>query len=113
VIFVLYGKSIKVLKAINYLCDREETTSSLDIVVYFHNHVNDLDLENTIKYLSDMGYVELLPGASFPMKLKPTHIGKHYAEIQRREFKEFLMKSVLTPILIAFITALITSLLAK
>ena len=49
----------RVLKAINYLCDIADshTTSSLDLIVYFHNHVKDLDLYATLQQLVSDEYI--------------------------------------------------------
>ena len=40
----------RVLKAINYLCsqDNSQTTSNLDLMIFFHQKLKDLDLFDTI-----------------------------------------------------------------
>ena len=49
----------RVLKAINYLCsqDNSQTTSNLDLMIFFHQKLKDLDLFDTIQQLINDGYI--------------------------------------------------------
>ena len=40
-----------------------------------------------------------------------TTVGRHYREFSGIEFREFLLKSIVVPILVAFVTTLATNLL--
>lgn len=100
----------KVLKSINYLCSNSETTSSLDITVYFNNKINDLDLLNTLDYLQKEGYIIGDNQGDYWENIKPTYKGKHYNQFAWVATKEFLIKSILVPIVVSIITTYITHL---
>lgn len=101
----------KVLKSINYLCEGNKSTSSLDITLYFHNRINDLDLLNTIKYLVDEGYIIGDNRGYYWENIELTYKGKHYSQFSWVSTKKFLIQSILVPIVVAFFTSLITYLL--
>ncbi len=98
----------KVLKSINYLCKHSESTSSLDITMYFHNRTNHLDLLNTIQYLVDEEYITGSNKEIYWENIKPTYKGQHYNEFDVAELKKFLLNSFIIPILVSFFTALLT-----
>ena len=98
----------KVLNSINYLCSESETTSSLDIVVYLHNKTKDLDLLNTLTCLQDEGYIVGESHGNYWDNIKPTYKGKHYNQFAWIKTKEFLIKSILVPIGVSFLTSLLT-----
>lgn len=103
---MLYKNSFKVLKSIVYLCKSTSKTSSLDITVYFHNRINDLDLLSTLDYLCENGYITIGSKDDFLYSdIKDTHLGRHIKEIRIQQFKEFLLKSVCVPIAVSFITS--------
>ena len=97
----------RVLKAINYLCSHSSTTSQIDLMVYFHQRINALDLSNTIQQLSDDGYISIITGAVCD-EIKPTYKGRHYFEYRWIATKEILLKSFILPVLVALITTVIT-----
>lgn len=111
---MLYKNSKKVLNAIVYLCNDANTTSSLDIVVYFNNKTNDLDLYSTLDYLCDNNYITIgtKDGCLYD-DIATTHLGRHYKEIRLEMLKEFLFKSVCVPIAVSLITSLLYNLLIK
>lgn len=98
----------RVLKAINYLCSQSETTSNLDIMVYFHQRTKGLDLSDTLKQLIGDGYITATTNGILLTDIRPTYKGKHYREYRWITAKEILLKSFIFPILVAFITTLIT-----
>ncbi len=98
----------RVLKAINYLCSQSETTSNLDIMVYFHQRTKGLDLSNTLKQLIEDEYITATVNDTLFTNIQATYKGKHYREYQWITTKETLMKSFIFPIFVAFITTLIT-----
>lgn len=97
----------RVMKAINYLCRQKETTSKLDLMVYFHHRINDLDLDNTIHQLFEDGYVSIIPN-ELTEEIKPTYKGRHYSEYRWIVAKEIILKSFILPVLVAFVTTLLT-----
>lgn len=105
---MLYGKSRKVLNAIRFLCKEDEKTSTLDIVVYLKRRIYDEDLRGCIRLLEDEGYIVIVEETNAYIRVTPTHKGRHFDEYERSEYKEFFMKSIFTPILVALITTLIT-----
>lgn len=102
-------KCKKVLKGVNYLCKDGTSTSTLDIVLYFHHRINDLDLANTLKYLKDQGYIEASIDSENTIEMIfPTYKGNHYQEFIIDDLKSFLFRSLLVPTVVALITALLT-----
>jgi hypothetical protein len=83
------------------------------VICFFVSDLKDeyflsgLDVETILPALKKQGAIEYLGvnGESFRL----TEEGKHYKEIKRLEFKEFLFKSVLVPIAVAFITSITTT----
>lgn len=97
-----------VLKAINYLCSDSDDTSSVDILVYFHQRANHLDLLNTIRELESEKYITMQDCGSYIQNIKPTYKGRHYRQYRWLTTKETLLKSFLLPIAVAFVTTLLT-----
>lgn len=98
----------KTLKAINYLCQNSDSTSSIDIIVYYHNRVNNLDLNNTLQYLLDNGYINVNNTDGTWTEITPTYTGIHYSDFSKEKFKNFILTSLLVPIVVSIITSLIT-----
>lgn len=105
---MLYGKSQKVLGAIQFLCQHEQKTSTLDIVVYLKNRIHDEDLRGCIHILETEGCVNILEEVEAYILVSLTHKGRHFNEYRQKAFMDFLGKSIFTPIIVAFITTLIT-----
>lgn len=97
-----------VLKAINYLCSGSGDTSSVDILVYFHQRANHLDLLNTIRELESEKYITMQDCGSYIQNIRPTYKGCHYRQYHWLTTKETLLKSFLLPIAVAFVTTLLT-----
>ena len=97
----------KIMKAINYLCKEEKMTTRLDIITYFHNRVNHLDLKSSIDQLAKDGFItfQTIDGIEY---IVPEYKGKHYSEYRWLATKEVLLKSFLLPIAVAFVTTLLT-----
>lgn len=98
----------RVLKAINYLCFQSQTTSNLDIMVYFHQRIKNLDLTDTLKQLISDGYITATINDVLFTDIRLTYKGKHYKEYRWIATKETLLKSFIFPILVSLITTLIT-----
>lgn len=98
----------RVLKAINYLCSIDPTTSNLDLMTYFHQKIKDLDLNATIQQLIDDGYITATVQAPLYSDICPTYKGRHYNEYRWLAIKEMLIKSFVLPIAVAFVTTLLT-----
>lgn len=98
----------RVLNAINYLCSGNETTSNLDLMVYFHQKTRNLDLNATLQQLLNDGYITATVEDSIYSSISPTYKGRHYNEYRWLATKEVLLKSFVLPVLVAFVTTLIT-----
>lgn len=111
---MLYKNSYKVLKAIVYLCKSTGTTSSLDITIYFHNKINDLDLLSTLDYLCQLEYITIgSKTKNLYNDIRDTHTGRHIKEIRIQKAKDFLMKSICVPIVVSFITSVLCHIFIK
>ena len=100
----------RVLKAINYLCDIADshTTSCLDLIVYFHNHVKDLDLYATLQQLVSDEYITATFDEYICTDIAPTYKGKHFSDYRWLAIKDTLLKSFILPVLVALVTTLLT-----
>lgn len=100
----------RVLKSINYLCSQSDskTTSNLDIMVYFHQRTKGLDLTDTLKQLIEDGYITATIDDVLVSDIRPTYKGKHYRQYRWVSAKETLLKSFIFPVLVAFVTTLLT-----
>ncbi len=105
---MLYGKCEKVLKSIIFLCESAEETTTLDIGVYLHNHIQTEDLLGCLHILKDDGFIEIISESGPLLYVKLTHKGRHYKEHRHAAVIDFFMKSIVTPIIVAFVTTLIT-----
>lgn len=105
---MLYGKCEKVLKSINFLCEAAEETTTFDIGVYLHNRIQTEDLLGCLHLLEDDGFIEIISESGPLLHVKLTHKGRHYKEHRRAAVIGFFVKSIFTPIIIAFVTTLIT-----
>lgn len=77
-------------------------------MVYFNKRIHDEDLRGCINLLADEDYIDIVEKNDAYIRVTLTHKGRHFNEYERSEFKTFLMKSIVTPIIVAFITTLIT-----
>ena len=100
----------RVLKAINYLCsqDNSQTTSNLDLMIFFHQKLKDLDLFDTIQQLINDGYITATIDGSLCSDIRPTYKGRHYSEYRCIAAKEVILKSFLLPVAVAMVTTLLT-----
>lgn len=105
---MLYGKCHKVLKSISFLCQNTEETTTLDIGVYLHNRIQTEDLIGGLRQLEEDGFIEILSESGPLLHVKLTHKGRHYKEHRRAAVIGFFIKSIFTPIIVAFATTLIT-----
>ena len=54
---MLYGKSRKVLKALQFLCKDTGYTSLADVLVYLNNHILPEDFDGCINQLEQEGLI--------------------------------------------------------
>ena len=99
----------EILKNLNSQCDDFGIINSIED---FYNNLpkrfNDSNIVPIFFHLQKLDYLEfqlLLDGKICFIKL--THKGTHYREISLIELKNFLLKSILTPTVVALITTLI------
>ncbi len=60
--------------------------------------------------LADEGYIVLLPSQGLnDQNYRLTHKGLHYFQVSLNALMSFLLKSILVPIIVAFLTALLVS----
>ena len=110
---MLYGKSRKVLRAIQFLSKDTDPATSLDVIVYLHNRILSEDFDGCKKKKKKEGLIKTTSNDLGVAQYELTHLGKHYSEFQRAEFVRFLLRSILVPIVVAVITTLITNGVAK
>lgn len=106
---MLYGKSRKVLRAIQFLCKDNQHTTSIDVTVYLHNRILSEDFDGCISLLEKEELIKTTYNElGFP-QYELTHLGKHYSEFRRAQIARFFMSSIVVPIVVALITTIITS----
>lgn len=100
----------RVLNAINYLCSQNipQTTSSVDLMVYFHQKTKDLDLLETIRQLASEEYITMHDCEKYIDQIALTYKGRHYSQYRWMATKEVIVKSFLLPVAVAFITTILT-----
>ena len=111
---MLYRNAYKVLKSVVYLCKSTKSISNLDITIYFHNKINDLDLLSTLDYLCQNGYITIgTKSDGIYDDIQDTHSGRHIKEIRIQKAKEFLLKSICVPIVVSLITSILCHIFIK
>lgn len=106
---MLYGKSRKVLRAIQFLCQDSDHTSSVDVIVYLHHRILSEDFDGCIALLEQEGLIKQPTEDCGIPRYELTHLGKHYSEFRRAQIARFFMSSIVVPIVVALITTIITS----
>ena len=106
---MLYGKSRKVLKALQFLCKDSGYTSLADVLVYLNNHILSEDFDGCIALLEQEGLIKTPTEEYGIPRYELTHLGKHYSEFRRAQIARFFMSSIVVPIVVALITTIITS----
>lgn len=66
----------------------------------------------TVRYLDKIGYLEIATANGISLGVVLTELSLHPYEFQIERIKNFLFKSILVPIIVSFVTTLITNLLA-
>lgn len=100
--------------AMRIICDffAESTNSSAKIstkYLYYKGFPKEIDAEQVIKILCSMDYISYAyrPGSKEPLiELKDK--GRCYFEAAQDSKSEFLKKSIYTPIIVSFITTVLT-----
>ena len=105
---MLYGKCEKILKSVNFLCQTAEETTTLDIGVYLNNRIQTEDLLGCLHLLEDDGFIEIISESGPLLHVKLTHKGRHYKEHRNAEIKRFLFTSVVVPVIVSALTALVS-----
>ena len=72
---MLYGKSRKVLKALQFLCKDTGYTSLADVLVYLNNHILPVDFDGCINQLEQEGLIETPSEECGIPKYELTHMG--------------------------------------
>lgn len=66
----------------------------------------------TVRYLDKIGYLEIATANGISLGVVLTELSLHPYEFQIERIKNFLFKSILVPIIVSFVTTLITNFLA-
>lgn len=103
---MLYGNCKKVLEAAVFQSAESGKTSTLDISVHLSNRIHTEDLNGCLAILEDEGYVQITDRESVAPTVIPTHKGKHFKEYRREKIKNFLLTSILVPIVVSVLTTL-------
>ena len=69
------------------------------------------EIEETLVYLEEEGYIECVYADNTVYKLSPTYKGGHYQQFVIAQIKEFLLKSVVVPIGVSIITSIIVNII--
>lgn len=70
------------------------------------------DIEQTLWYLEETGYISCSPTEDTIWWLEPTYRGEQYKEFKIVELKEFIFKSILVPIFVSVVVSCITVLIS-
>lgn len=71
-------------------------------------NINSEIINATLLYLQERQYIScFVNDDNEVIAVIPEYKGKHYFEFQRAELKQFLIKSILTPILVSTITTIV------
>lgn len=101
---MLNSKSIKVLKALGNI-NYKYTPS-------FNSQFKNIDPETinaTLLYLHECKYISCLTNEDNEViAVMPEYKGQHYFEFRRTEIKQFIIKSILTPVIVSIITTFLT-----
>ena len=99
----------RMLNTLNKSCDDSGYLSNLNnIYTELSPQINKMKLVSILEYLKNNGYLDFYIDLSYEISdIKLTHKGTHYREISLLEFKNFLYKSIFTPIVVAIITTLL------
>lgn len=97
---------LRKLKKINFNYD------NIDEFCKLVPNMSKSDVEGALWYLDKKGYLICSPGDNTVYSLAPTYEGEHYFQFKWAEFKSFMLRSVITPILTAFFTTLLTLLIS-
>ena len=104
-------KSREVLKVINQINKSQGYIGgSYDVLQYCSKRFTLSKIEIALDYLEKREYVNCIYFAKSINEIHLTHKGENYKEFAWIDFVEFLFRSILTPIAVAFITAIITTL---
>jgi len=106
---MLNKKSKIVLKALHKINFKYE---NIDAFCALLPKLSKDDIEQTLWYLEELGYISCSPAEDTIWWLEPTYRGEQYKEFEFVDFKLFIYKSVIVPIIVSVITAVITMLIA-
>lgn len=107
---MLDKKSIIVLKALKkYKNDNNYIEGSQKLLSYFPSKFTLNQIEKTLWYLHKIGYIECHAADDGIIGIHINYEAENYSEFNRIELASYIKKNIVTPVFIAFITAIITS----
>ena len=103
-------KTAKVI--LNHLIKMDFEFSSTD------NMANELRLDkqkviDNLLHLQDEGYINCIDSDDDVLYIYPLHKGRYYHEVVVAEIKDFLYRSIFTPIIVSILTTILTMLCTK
>ena len=99
----------KLLKYCSKHNDEDNFYASVNIESDFFKTFNQNELYEVCVSLHEKGYIsEMDRNIVGDIQFSLSHNGMHYKEVSWLEIKDFLTKSIITPIIVSLITSLIT-----
>lgn len=107
--FMLDKKSKQVLKVLNKIKDEDGYIYSSNLLVPYLNKKYNVKIINSVLWnLSDLEYLTCRNIDGTVEAIYLTYKGKNYKELIWLNIKNFIFKSIFTPILVAILTTLVT-----
>lgn len=109
---MLDKKSKKILKLLNKIKDDNNAVDgSKALLKHLPKKYTEDYINNILRNLANHEYIQCFYGDGTIIDIDVMYKGQIYKEVTRNEVKTFLLKSVLTPIIIACIVAILTTLI--
>ena len=68
---------------------------------------------DNLLYLQDEGYINCIDSDDDVLYICPLHKGRYYYEVRAAEIKDFLFRSIFTPIIVSILTTFLTMFCTK
>lgn len=105
---MLDKQSKYVLKALIAAADEDNMVCDLDNIYLKTSKYTESQINDSINYMCEEGYITSSYDFKGNVDISIEYKGLHYKDFSRMEFKRFIMKSILTPIIVSIITTLLS-----
>lgn len=109
---IITRKGRKLLKYIQQACEYKRSTIKysylVDEIVYGKMTEREIQINLSDLHNEGLVFFRKVPEHDIPLDITLTYEGLRYFDWKFEEIKHFTLKSVITPILVAFITTMIT-----